>query len=86
MTTQLLGQPKPFFTLLDIDAAGSRGLWGENLEAWRAGNLVGTPEQVCERVQRYVDVGCRAFVVWCADYPSHETLTLFAETVMPNFR
>ena len=34
-----------------------------------AGNLVGTPEQVCEKIQAYVDLGCTGFVPWCADYP-----------------
>ena len=37
----------------------------------RAGNLVGTPEQVCEKIQAYVDLGCTGFVPWCTDYPRH---------------
>jgi F420-dependent oxidoreductase-like protein len=69
----------------EVDDIGSRGLWGEHPDEWRAANLVGTPEQVCERIQRYIEADCRAFVVWCADYPSHETLTLFAEKVIPEF-
>ena len=40
------------------------------------GNLVGTPEQVAEKVQAYVDLGCRGFIPWCADYPDTETLTV----------
>ncbi len=51
-----------------------------------AGNLVGTPEQVCDKIQTYVDLGCTGFVPWCSDYPDTESLTLFAEQVMPNFR
>ena len=39
-------------------AAGTRSLWGEPAETWRAGNLVGTPEQVAEKVRAYVDLGC----------------------------
>ena len=31
--------------------AGSRSFWGEPAESWRAGNLVGTPEQVAEKMQ-----------------------------------
>ena len=27
----------------EVEAAGSRSLWGEPVDSWRAGNLVGTP-------------------------------------------
>ena len=70
----------------EVLAAGSRSTWGEAAESWRAGNLVGTPEQVCEKIQTYVALGCTGFIPWCADYPSTETLELFATQVMPNFR
>ena len=65
---------------------GSRSIWGEPFERWRAGNLVGTPEQVAEKVQTYLDLGCRGFIPWCADYPGTETLERFATEVMPAFR
>ncbi len=54
--------------------------------SWRAGNLVGTPEQVAEKVQRYIALGCRGFVPWCSDYPSHQSLRLLAEKVIPQVR
>ena len=73
-------------TEAEIDALGSKSLWGEPLESWKAGNLVGTPEQVAEKVQAYVDLGCTGFVPWCSDYPSTESLQLFAEKVMPELR
>jgi F420-dependent oxidoreductase-like protein len=73
-------------TEAEIDAIGSRSLWGEPVDSWKAGNLVGTPEQVAEKVQAYVDLGCTGFVPWCADYPETESLRLFAEKVIPSFR
>jgi F420-dependent oxidoreductase-like protein len=73
-------------TEAEIVAAGSKNLWGEPFESWREGNLVGTPEQVSDKIQRYVDLGCTGFIPWAADYPSTETLELFATQVMPNFR
>ena len=73
-------------TEAELAEGGSLGLWGESFERWRDENLVGTPEQVSEQVDRYRALGCRAFLVWCADYPSHQTLQLFAEQVMPAFR
>ena len=73
-------------TEAEVEAAGSRSLWGEPVDSWRAGNLVGTPEQVSEKIQTYLDLGCRGFIPWCADYPDTETLTLFARQVIPNFR
>ncbi|MGH9243012.1 MAG: LLM class F420-dependent oxidoreductase [Acidimicrobiales bacterium] len=70
----------------EIGAGGSRSLWGQSFESWRSGNLVGTPEQVAEKIQRYVDLGCSGIVAWSPDYPETETLRLFAEKVMPEFR
>ena len=37
-------------------------------------NLVGTVEQVAEKMQAFVDAGCREFVLWFRDYPSTEIL------------
>lgn len=70
----------------EVDAAGSRSFWGEPLESWRAGNLVGTPEQVSEKIRTYLDLGCTGFIPWASDYPDTETMELFATEVMPNFR
>jgi F420-dependent oxidoreductase-like protein len=67
-------------------AAGKASRWGEPYESWSAGNLVGTPEQVCEKIRTYVDLGCSYFVPWCSDYPDETTLRLFADKVMPEFK
>jgi alkanesulfonate monooxygenase SsuD/methylene tetrahydromethanopterin reductase-like flavin-dependent oxidoreductase (luciferase family) len=47
--------------------------------------LVGTPDQVSEKIAQYVSMGCVGFVPWCADYPETTTLDLFAE-VAKTFR
>ncbi|HMG43474.1 MAG TPA: LLM class F420-dependent oxidoreductase [Acidimicrobiales bacterium] len=60
--------------------------FGEPFDTWQAGNLVGTPEQVVEKIGRYVDLGATSFIPWHRDYPGTETLTLFAEQVIPAFR
>jgi alkanesulfonate monooxygenase SsuD/methylene tetrahydromethanopterin reductase-like flavin-dependent oxidoreductase (luciferase family) len=70
----------------EIIDAGSQSFWGEPFDSWRDGNLVGTPEQVAEKVQTYVDLGCTGFVPWCSDYPETESLRMFAEKVIPAFR
>lgn len=70
----------------EIEASGSRSLWGEDVESWRASNLVGTPDQVADKVGAYMAAGCRGFIPWCADYPDTETLELFATEVAPRFR
>jgi F420-dependent oxidoreductase-like protein len=70
----------------ELIAAGSQSFWGEPFESWREGNLVGTPEQVAEKIQAYLDLGCTSFMPWNSDYPSDETLRLFAEKVIPQFR
>jgi F420-dependent oxidoreductase-like protein len=70
----------------EIVEGGTRSFWGEPFESWQAGNLVGTPEQVSEKIRSYVDLGCGGFVPWCSDYPETETLRLFGEKVIPQFR
>jgi alkanesulfonate monooxygenase SsuD/methylene tetrahydromethanopterin reductase-like flavin-dependent oxidoreductase (luciferase family) len=66
-------------------AREARG-WREPFESWQAGNLVGTPEQVAEKIRTYNDLGCTYFVPWCTDYPDHTTLRLFADKVMSEFK
>ena len=73
-------------TEAEVAAAGTRSLWGEPVESWRDGNLVGTPEQVAEKIQAYLDLGCSGFIPWCADYPDTTSLELFATEVIPQFR
>ena len=70
----------------EVIDAGSRSFWGEPFDSWREGNLVGTPEQVCEKIRAYVDLGCEGFIPWASDYPDTESMTLFAEQVIPEFR
>jgi F420-dependent oxidoreductase-like protein len=61
------------------------GLWGEPVESWREGNLVGTPQQVAEKIATYIDLGCTGFIPWCADYPDTESMERLATEVMPEF-
>jgi len=59
--------------------------WREDWESYRLGNLAGTPEQVCERVREYRDLGCTYIVPFCADYPEDTSLRLLATQVAPEF-
>jgi len=85
---QLTWSPEVFIraTEDEIVAAGTRSLWGEAVDSWRAGNLVGTPEQVCEKLRTYIDLGLDGVIPWCSDYPDTETMALLATEVMPEFR
>jgi F420-dependent oxidoreductase-like protein len=70
----------------EIADAGSRSFWGEPFESWAAGNLVGTPEQVAERIRTYMDLGVTSFMPWCSDYPDDTTMRVLAQKVIPQFR
>ena len=62
-------------------------LWGsEDPAAYARDNFVGTVEHVTEKVQAYVDAGCREFVLWFRDYPSSESVERFAAQVIPDIR
>ena len=39
----------------EVIDGGSRSFWGEPFDSWRDGNLVGTPEQVAEKLLAYQD-------------------------------
>ena len=58
---------------------------GDNFEAWQASNFVGTPEQVADRVQQFIEIGSTGFIPWCVDYPDTHTLDAFAK-IMRNYR
>src|SRR5437899_1428254 len=62
----------------EIVDGGTRSMWGEPFDSWREGNFVGTPEQVSERIQTFIELGCTGFTPWTSDYPDTETLRLFA--------
>ncbi|HEV3450031.1 MAG TPA: TIGR03560 family F420-dependent LLM class oxidoreductase [Acidimicrobiia bacterium] len=62
-------------------------LWGrEDPEGYVRDNFVGTVEQVTDKVQAFVDAGCREFVLWFRDYPASESLEQFATAVRPKVR
>jgi alkanesulfonate monooxygenase SsuD/methylene tetrahydromethanopterin reductase-like flavin-dependent oxidoreductase (luciferase family) len=69
----------------ELKAMGTRSLWGTPFDDWRASSLVGTPDEVAEKVQQYVDLGCTGFFPWTSDYPSTESIELFAQ-VAKQFR
>ena len=49
--------------------AAAASFWGEQFESWREGNLVGTPEQVAEKIPAYRDLGCTGFYPGVATTP-----------------
>jgi len=68
-----------------LDSPGGGNLWGGgDPDAYVRDNLVGTAEQVTEKVQAFVDAGCREFVLWFRDYPASDSLEQFATMVRPN--
>lgn len=53
-------------------------------EQYVANHFVGTAAMVTEKVQAYVDAGCREFVMWFRDAPDTSSLEQFAREVIPN--
>jgi alkanesulfonate monooxygenase SsuD/methylene tetrahydromethanopterin reductase-like flavin-dependent oxidoreductase (luciferase family) len=58
------------------------GLRRESFEDWRAANLIGTREEVAEKISLYRELGCSGFIPWCVDYPNSQTLEAFADIAM----
>jgi alkanesulfonate monooxygenase SsuD/methylene tetrahydromethanopterin reductase-like flavin-dependent oxidoreductase (luciferase family) len=79
--------PEIFVRETDADVrAASGSTFGEPFDGWQAGNLVGTPEQVIDKIGRYRELGVTSFIPWNRDYPATEMLQLVAERVLPAFR
>ena len=50
------------------------------------GLLIGTPEQIAERIAEYVDVGVRHFILRFADFPETAMPLRFAAEIAPKLR
>jgi len=48
--------------------------------------LVGTPDEIIDRIQDYRALGISHFMLWFMDYPSMDGVRLFADTVLPHFK
>lgn len=51
----------------------------ESYEEWKSANLIGSWEEVKEKIGTYLDLGCSGFIPWCVDFPESVTLEAFAE-------
>ncbi len=82
-------------TIVDLDPSGQPS--APSLQAFLVGEtdvipemdrvaIIGTPEEVRQRIQEYIDAGIAHFLLWFLDTPSDEGMTLFAERVLPSFR
>ena len=78
--------PEVFIREDEAEMAEATPSGGQSFERWKLGNMVGTPDEVAEKVATYVAMGCTGFVPWCSDYPSHRSLHLLAEKVIPQVR
>jgi alkanesulfonate monooxygenase SsuD/methylene tetrahydromethanopterin reductase-like flavin-dependent oxidoreductase (luciferase family) len=48
--------------------------------------VLGTPDEVADQLQQYIDLGVTHFMLWFMDVPNRAGLRLFAEEVAPRFR
>ena len=67
------------------EARRAKQPWIEEWDGYANGNLIGTAEQVSERIAAYRDMGVSYVVPWMVDYPGTETLERLAREVAPNF-
>lgn len=54
--------------------------------AFESQALVGTPDEVIDRVRAYQNLGVRHFMLWFLDFPSAKGIELFASSVLPRVR
>jgi alkanesulfonate monooxygenase SsuD/methylene tetrahydromethanopterin reductase-like flavin-dependent oxidoreductase (luciferase family) len=54
--------------------------------SWKKDVLVGTPAQIAEQLQAFVDLGVEYLIVRVVDFPSAAGVELFAQEVIPRLR
>jgi F420-dependent oxidoreductase-like protein len=70
-----------------LDSPEGGHVWGRADPAeYVRDNFIGTPEMVADKVNAYIDVGAREFVLWFRDFPQSESLERFAAEVVPKVR
>lgn len=52
----------------------------------RAAEIVGTPDEVAAKLQRFVDIGVEHFILRFMDFPRFDSAKLFIDEVLPRFR
>jgi alkanesulfonate monooxygenase SsuD/methylene tetrahydromethanopterin reductase-like flavin-dependent oxidoreductase (luciferase family) len=55
-------------------------------ESFRQTTLIGTPADVHQQLQAYIDAGASHIMLWFLDAPSTDGMRLFAREVMPQYR
>jgi alkanesulfonate monooxygenase SsuD/methylene tetrahydromethanopterin reductase-like flavin-dependent oxidoreductase (luciferase family) len=53
---------------------------------WKKDVRVGTPAQIAEQLQPFVDLGVEYLIVRLVDFPSHAGMDLFTQEVIPRLR
>ncbi|MGH9025375.1 MAG: TIGR03560 family F420-dependent LLM class oxidoreductase [Acidimicrobiia bacterium] len=67
-----------------LDGPGGGHLWGRgDPDEYVRDHLVGTVEQVTDKVRGFVEAGCSEFVLWLRDYPATDSLERFMAEVVP---
>ena len=56
-----------------------------NWDEWSKTNLLGTPEQISEKISEYTDLGVENFMLWFLDSPSLNGAEIFSEEIIKKF-
>lgn len=77
----------PSYLFFSPDARQKHGMpdrmtWKEFEEI----NLIGKPDQIIKRIENFLKIGVKEFVLWFLDLPSTDGIRLFSEEVMSCFR
>jgi F420-dependent oxidoreductase-like protein len=69
---------------LDTVVARVAAQRGMSPDAYRAGQLIGTPDEVVERLAEYDEAGCAYVICYFGDAAWGDSIEVFAERVMPH--
>lgn len=82
MVALFLPQQQPSSEVQAFVEGKANQLPAKMLDTW----LIGTPDEVAQQVQKYLDLSITHFMLWFVDAPNEDGMRLFANQVMPRFK
>ena len=55
-------------------------------ENWSKTNLYGTPDEIYEKLLKYIDLGVENFMLWFIDSPSTEGMEIFSKEIISKYK
>ena len=60
--------------------------WANSQVNWSKTNLYGTPDEIYEKLLKYIDLGVENFMLWFIDSPSTYGMEIFSKEIISKYK